>query len=148
MRHFCFTLILVGNLSFLLSGATNSAYQDTLRSINERIKNAYLYDDFSAQAQGHYDRAMHNYSVHLRDQDVITDLIESAKGYRYIREEGGFYRARMALASFYIDEEIFLDEALKLTAEAYKYYIEHQQDYNKALAVTQLGKGPSSKIRL
>lgn len=142
----CFFVVLVSFLVVVVYGEESTAYQDTLRSIDLRIKQAYLSDDFDMIAQGHFDRAMHNYSVHLRDQDVINDLIKSAKGYRYIRDEGGFYKARMALASFYIDEEIFLGEALKLTAEAYKFYSERGEDHKKAKAVTQLGRGHQKKL--
>ena len=92
------------------------------------------------------ERAMHNFRVHLRDRDVINDLIESGKLFRQMRDDEGFYRARMALANFYIEEEIFLDEAVKLTTEAYQFYKENGIDINQAKAVTQLGKAYQRKL--
>jgi len=121
-------------------------YSDTLRAINLRIKQSHDVDDLAQIAKGHYERAMHNFSVHVRDQDVINDLAESAKISKYIRDDFGFYRARFALAGFYIEEDIFLDEALKLTAECLEFYKSNDADREVALAVTQLARGHQHKL--
>ena len=121
-------------------------YSDTLRVINEKIRKGHAENNLELCAQGYYERAQYNFSIHLRDQDVMYDLIESAKIYRYLKNDDGFYMARMALADFYIEEEIFLDEAIKLTAEAYQFYIDQNNQKNEALAITQLGEAYQKKL--
>ena len=144
----CAALFLLSCLSPNLNfgQVSGTSYADTLRSINERIREGHAEDNLDNVARGYYDRAMHNFSVHLRDRDVITDLISSARIYRYIKDDTGFYMARLALANFYIEEEIFLDEAIKLTAEALQYYSDNNLEYNRANAVTQLGKAYQRKL--
>ncbi len=149
MKLIIFVVLLIVSQSFFGQEGWQShasAYVDTLRNINDGIREAYIQDDLSKIAEGHYNRAMHNFSVHLRDQDVINDLVESAKIYRYIRDEVGFYKARMALAGFYIEEDIFLNEAIKLTAECYQFYKSSGDLLNEARAVTQLGAGHQHKL--
>ena len=142
---FCFIVCSI-TINICQAQVYDNRYTDTLRSINERIRIALAQDNLSATAQGYYDRAMHNFSVHIRDQDVINDLISSARIYRSTRDDYGFYKARMALANFYIDEEIFLDEAIKLTAEAYQFYTDQDAVFDKAKAITQLGKAYQRKL--
>ena len=137
---FCF------HATYSWSEVQSDSYTDTLREINQRIMQGHEENNLEVCAQGYYDRAQHNFSVHLRDQDVINDLIESAKIYRYLKNDFGFYRARMALAEFYIEEEIFLDEAIKLTSEALQYYGDSTDEQNRALAITQLGKAYQRKL--
>ena len=115
-------------------------YSDRLRGINERIRVSLETDDYSASAEGYYDRAIHNFKVHLKNQDVIDDLISSARIYRRIRDDDGFYKARMALANFYVREDIFLNDALILTEEAHQYYLENNKAHESAVSVTQLGE--------
>ena len=124
----------------------NGLYSDTLRVINEKIRKGHAENNLELCAQGYFERAQYNFSIHLRDQDVMYDLIESAKIYRYLKNDNGFYKARMALADFYIEEEIFLDEAIKLTAEAYQYYIDDRNQKDEALAITQLGEAYQKKL--
>jgi len=126
--------------------AIDPSYTDSLRSINERIRTSLETDNYSASAKAYYDRAIHNFRVHLKNQDVINDLISSARIYRRIRDDDGFYKARLALADFYIREEIFLTEALELTAEAYQYYQDENKPYQSAVSVTQLGKVYQRKL--
>ncbi len=121
-------------------------YTDSLKVINEKIRLGHAENNLEMCAQGYYDRARYNFSVHLRDQDVMYDLIESAKIYRYLKNDFGFYRARMALADFYIEEEIFLDEAIKLTAEAYQFYVDQNRKTEQAKAITQLGEVYQKKL--
>jgi signal transduction histidine kinase len=121
-------------------------YSDSLRAINLRIKHSYTVDDLSQMAKGHYERAMHNFSIHVRDRDVIDDLAKSAEISNYIKDDFGFYKARFALASFYIEEDIFLDEALKLTTECLDFYKSQDELKFLALAVTQLARGHQHKL--
>ncbi len=126
--------------------ALDPSYSDNLRGINERIRKSLETDDYNASAQAYYDRAIHNFKVHLKNQDVIDDLILSARIYRRIRDDDGFYKARMALADFYVREDIFLNEALSLTEEAHQYYIENKKAYESAISVTQLGEVYKKKL--
>ncbi len=141
---FLLVCILSNTDSYAQSRGSN--YTDTLRSINERIRIGHEKDDFEQTAQGYYDRALHNFSVHLRDQDVINDLISCASIYRRIKDDFGFYKARLALADFYIHEEIFLNEAIEITAEAYQYFKDQNEAYQTAIAVSQLGRAYQKKL--
>ena len=137
---FCF------HSAFSLDSNRPDLYSDTLRMINQKIMTGHEENDLEACAQGYYDRAQYNFSIHIRDQDVIGDLIESAKIYKYLKNDNGFYRSRMALAEFYIEEEIFLDEAIKLTNEALNFYDQNEAERNKALAITQLGQAYQKRL--
>ena len=142
----------VGLLVFLLVGIStqaqvpDDAYSDTLRKISDRIRQGHAEKDRRKSAEAYFDRAMHNFRVHLRDRDVINDLIESGKLFRQLRDDEGFYKARMALANFYIEEDIFLNEAVKLTTEAYQFYKSEELEVDQAKAVTQLGKAYQRKL--
>ena len=78
------TILLVSLLCTAVSEAqlSETAYTDTLKSINERIRLGHEKDNFEQIAQGYYDRALHNFKVHLRNQDVINDLISCGTIYR------------------------------------------------------------------
>lgn len=150
MSHITSHIIVIVCLMTL--GVTSEAqvqeplYTDSLRSINERIRYSLETDNYSASAKAYYDRALHNFKVHLKNQDVIEDLINSGRLYRRIKDDYGFYKARLALANFYIHEEIFLSEALELTEEAYEYYAENENPHEAAISVTQLGKVYQKKL--
>lgn len=118
----------------------DSSYIQELQEINERIEQSLEEDNFSDLANAYYDRAISNFDVPLRNQDIIGDLIESAKIYKYLKDDLGFYNARLALAEFYILEEIFLDEAFKLTSEAYRFYKQNGIKKKVIKATTQLGR--------
>ena len=128
------------SIGYLNAQVREPSYSDQLRGINERIRKSLETDDYSASAEAYYDRAIHNFKVHLKNQDVIDDLISSARIYRRIRDDDGFYKARMALADFYVREEIFLNDALDLTTEAHQYYVKNNKEYESAISVTQLGE--------
>jgi len=135
----------------VLNGLINpvSAQDDYVRSlqeINEQIRLGIENGDLDRIATGHYDRAVQNFKYHLRNRDVIDDLISSATIYRRLNDDYGFYKARLALANFYIDQEIFADEAVKLTEEAYNYHVENGNLKEKAFAVSQLGKAYQRKL--
>jgi len=132
--------------SSLSAQKVDTEYTDSLRSINERIRQSLESDNYSASAEAYYQRALHNFKVHLKNQDVINDLISSARIYRRIKDDDGFYKARLALADFYIREDIFLNEALELTDEAYRYYSDNEKPYESAISVTQLGKAHQRKL--
>ena len=121
-------------------------YAQSLREINKRINIAYEENNFNALAQGYYDRAEHNFDYHLNHRDVIDDLISSATIFRRMNEESGFYKSRLLLAKFYIEQEIFLDEAIKLTEEAYTYYKSSFDEWMEAQSVSQLGQAYQKKL--
>lgn len=121
-------------------------YTQTLKEITQEIKDAHEQKNLFLLADAYYDRAMHNFQMHLRDQDVINDLIESARLYKRTENELGFTKARFALAAFYIEENIFLDDAIKLTSECYQFYKSSNYRYEEALAVTQLGRAHQQKL--
>ncbi len=123
-----------------------ASYSDTLKKINERIRLGHEKDNFEQIAQGYYERALHNFKVHLRNQDVINDLISCASIYRRIRDDFGFYKARLALADFYIREEIFLNEAIEITEEVHKFYKDKEMPFEQAIAISQLGKAYQRKL--
>lgn len=142
------TILLVSLLCIVVSEAQvrETSYSDTLKSINDRIRLGHEKDNFEQIAQGYYDRALHNFKVHLRNQDVINDLISCGTIYRRIKDDFGFYKARLALADFYIREEIFLSEAIDLTEEVYQFYVEKEMPLESAIAVSQLGKAHQRKL--
>ena len=149
MRHitsYFFFLVFLFCVAELSSQLVEPLYTDSLRTINERIRYSLETDNYSASAKAYYDRAIHNFKVHLKNQDVIEDLIRSGRLYRRIKDDYGFYKARLALADFYIHEEIFLTEALELTREAYDYYTASNNPREAAISVTQLGKVYQKKL--
>lgn len=146
LTGFLLALLLLGIDTDAFGQSKSNAHTDTLRSINERIRVASEKNDLEQTAQGYFDRAMENFNVHLSYRDVVNDLVTSAKIYRNIRDDFGFYKARLALADFYIEEEIYLDEAIKLTAEAYQFYETNDHNLYRAKAVTQLGKAYQKKL--
>ena len=124
----------------------DSAYISDLYRINQELQDGQDEDDLSKVAKAFYERARINFDSPLRNQDVIGDLIESAKIYKYLKDESGFYKTRMGLAEFYINEEIYLDEALRLTAESYRYFKHNGYQIEEALATTQLGRIYQKKL--
>lgn len=125
---------------------TTDVYSDTLRAIEERLRVSHEQQDLALTAQAYYERGMHNFSAHIRAHDVINDLIESAKIFKNLRDDDGYYKARFALARFYIIEDIFLDESLRLTVECYQYYKSKGDLLNQARALTQLGRVHQHKL--
>lgn len=119
---------------------SDSAYIAQLKEVNDRVHQSSQSNDLAGLARAYYDRATYNFLVPLRNQDIIGDLIQSAKTYKYLQDDLGYYNARMALAEFYILEEIFLDEALKLTAEAFRFYNEKGIKRKIVNCTIQLGK--------
>ena len=81
-----------------------------------------------------------NFDIPLRNQDIIGDLIESATLYKFLENEDGYYSARLALAEFYILEEIYLDDAFKLSSEAFRYFNGQQNNLSQLIATKQLGQ--------
>ena len=118
----------------------DSAYVREIERINEAIKQGQQNDDLASMAAGYYDRAICNFHTPLKSQDVIGDLIESAKIYKYLKDQTGFYRTRMALAEFYTLQDIYLTDALKLTEEAQEYFASQGVVRFQIEATTQLGK--------
>lgn len=129
-----------------LNGQNDSLYQKSLVKINESIKIASDLNKLDLVAKGYYDRALLNFRIHLRNQDVISDLIESAKIYKYLNDTKAYYNARVALANFYIEEEIFLDDALKLTEEAITYYKNNEFLFELTNGITQMGRAHQKKL--
>lgn len=144
---------------------SDSTYVAKLKEVNDRVHQSSESNDLAGLAKAYYDRATYNFLVPLRNQDIIGDLIQSAKTYKYLQDDLGYYNARMALAEFYILEEIFLDEALKLTAEAFRFYNEYgikrriinctiqlgriyqkKQDYEKAISYVEQALQASIEI--
>lgn len=144
---------------------SDSTYVAKLKEVNDRVHQSSESNDLAGLAKAYYDRATYNFMVPLRNQDIIGDLIQSAKTYKYLQDDLGYYNARMALAEFYILEEIFLDEALKLTAEAFRFYNEYgikrriinctiqlgriyqkKQDYEKAISYVEQALQASIEI--
>ncbi len=126
--------------SFAIFNPLDSNYVERLQQINDQIEENSLSKNYEGLAKAYYDRALHNFDVPLRNQDIIGDLIESARYYKYLKDDLGFYNARLALAEFYILEEIFLDEALELTAEAFRFYKEKGIKQKVIAATKQLGQ--------
>lgn len=124
----------------------DSSYVEILKKINDRITQSSEKEDWANLALAYYDRARCNFYVPLRNQDIIGDLIESAKLYKYLKDDLGFYNARLALAEFYILEEIFLDDALKLTAESFRFYNEKGIKKKVINATYQLGRIYKKKL--
>ncbi len=118
----------------------DSAYIHEIERINEAIKQGQQNNNLTAMADGYYDRALCNFYTPLKSQDVIGDLIESAKIYKYLKNNAGFFRTRLALAEFYTLQEIYLNEALKLTEEAYEFFLSARDQRMQIKATTQLGK--------
>ena len=124
----------------------DSTYTSALSEINSDLERAQDNDDLAMVAKAYYDRAMLNFNTPLRNQDIIGDLIESAKIYKYLQDELGYYTTRLGLAEFYINEEIYLDEALRLAAESFRYYKKHQLEILQARATTLLGRVYQKKL--
>jgi signal transduction histidine kinase len=161
---FCLLLSLL-TVKIFGQALTDSTYVAKLKEVNDRVHLSSESNDLAALAKAYYDRATYNFIVPLRNQDIIGDLIQSAKTYKYLQDDLGYYNARMALAEFYILEEIFLDEALKLTAEAFRFYNEYgikrriinctiqlgriyqkKQDYEKAISYVEQALQASIEI--
>ncbi len=134
-------LLLCFNFIIDLNAALpDSSYVNKLQDINQRIESSLDENNYSELASAYYDRAIANFDVPLRNQDIIGDLIESAKVYKYLKDDLGFYNARLALAEFYILEEIYLDEAFKLTSEAFRFYKQNGIKTKVVKSTTQLGR--------
>jgi NarL family two-component system sensor histidine kinase LiaS len=147
--------LLLASLIFMLQAVPSmkgpasledSEYMKRLDEINESIELGQRNNDLYALAQGYYERAKCSFETPLRSQDVIGDLIESAKIYKYLKDDLGFYNTRMALAEFYVHEEIYLNEALKLTDEALQYFSSKGLNNFTVRAITQLGKIHEKKL--
>ncbi len=118
----------------------DSNYLDQLKFINDRIEEGLTTNDIHVRARAYYDRAKLNFDIPLRNQDIIGDLIESATLYKFLENEDGYYSARLALAEFYILEEIYLDDAFKLSSEAFRYFNGQQNNLSQLIATKQLGQ--------
>ena len=118
----------------------DNTYLDELKAINDRIEKGLTQNDINSRARAYYDRAKLNFDIPLRNQDIIGDLIESATLYKFLEDEDGYYRSRLALAEFYILEEIYLDDAFKLSSEAFRYFNEQKNSSGQLVATKQLGQ--------
>ena len=134
-------LICIGLYSYHCSSAsTDTTYLGQLREINLQVEQSLEQNDIGLRAQAYYDRAKLNFKVPLRNQDIIGDLIESAKLYKYLDDDIGFYNTRLVLAEFYILEEIYLDEAFKLSSEAFRFFKQQNIRDKEVVATKQLGQ--------
>ena len=118
----------------------DSSYLKQLKAVNDRIEEGLNKNDINIRAKAYYDRARLNYDIPLRNQDIIGDLIESATLYKFLEDDNGYYRSRLALAEFYILEEIFLDDAFKLSSEAFRYFNSQDDNLGELIATKQLGQ--------
>lgn len=116
------------------------AYDQEIRLIKERITKSLETDDYEGLAKAYYDRARANMNTPLNHRDIIADLNESAKFYKRLKDDLGYQNSRMALAEFYILEEVHLDEALRLTAGAYSFYKNNGIKPKMIAATTQMGR--------
>jgi len=150
MRHLTIIIACLLCVASLFGNSTKSIidsnYVEQLKEINEEISKSNEEGNLANLALLYYNRAKLNFNVPLRNQDIIGDLIESAKIYKYLKDDLGFYNARLALAEFYILEEIFLDEALKLTAESFRFYNDKGIKRKVISATYQLGRIYQKKL--
>ena len=119
---------------------SDSSYLNQLKSINDQIEEGLTKNDINIRAKAYFDRAKLNFDTPLRNQDIIGDLIESATLYKFLEDEDGYFNARLALAEFYILEEIYLDDAFKLSSEAFRYFNANDDHLGQLIATKQLGQ--------
>ncbi len=133
-------LVYLSIYSWTLFANSDTTYLSQLKDLNARVEQSLEQNDIASRALAYYDRAKLNFSVPLRNQDIIGDLIESAKLYKYLNDELGYYNTRLALAEFYILEEIYLDEAFKLTTEAFRFFKKNGVIHKEIIATKQMGQ--------
>ncbi len=133
-------LVCLGLYSYSSIASTDTTYLSQLKEINLRVEQSLEENNIGLRAEAYYDRAKLNFKVPLRNQDIIGDLIESAKLYKYLDDDIGFYNTRLALAEFYILEEIYLDEAFKLSSEAFRFFKQENVRDKEIIATKQLGQ--------
>ncbi len=126
---------------FSLVGQQNAidVFKENLEAISQRLVRGQDEKDLQLIADAFYERAKLNFDQNVNTEDVISDLIESAKLYRYLQNFNDYYRSRILLGSSYVREEIFLEEALEIIAEAYRHFIENGMTANEIEALIQMG---------
>ncbi len=121
-------------------------YEKKLDQINQRLQQGQADDNLQLIARSYHDRARLNFDIELANQDVIGDLIESAKLFKYLQDDANFYKVRLMLAGFYIEEEIFLDEAIEITTEAYQFFAQYSLISYEIEALRQIGLAYQNKL--
>jgi signal transduction histidine kinase len=139
LKNILLVYILMSPLHAIWS-QVDSTYLNQLKAINDRIEKGLTNNDIHIRAKAYYDRAKLNFDTPLRNQDIIGDLIESATLYKFLEDDDGYHSARLALAEFYILKEIYLDDAFKLSSEAFRYFNDKNNSLRQLIATKQLGQ--------